>query len=53
MLGIIAFVLFVIAAILAWLGKAHADAVAYAGLAFIALHSLWPWTPWATSRRVQ
>lgn len=45
-MGIIAFILFVIAAILAWLGQRHADAVAYAGLAFLALDGLYVWRPW-------
>lgn len=47
MLGIIAFVLFVIAAVLAWGGKSHAEAIAYAGLAFLALQSVFAWAPWA------
>jgi hypothetical protein len=46
MFGLIAFVLFVIAAIVAWLGKAHAEAIAYAGLACLAIHLVWPVTPW-------
>jgi hypothetical protein len=37
MWAIIAFILFVIAAILAWLHLNHADAIAYAGLAALAL----------------
>jgi hypothetical protein len=45
--GLIAFVLFVIAAILAWSGKAHAEAIAYAVLACLAIQSAWPWSPWA------
>jgi hypothetical protein len=47
MFGLVAFVLFVIAAILAWTSKAHADAIAYAGLACLAIHLVWPWSPWA------
>ena len=35
-LAAIAAVLFVIATILAWIGRDHADAIAYAGLAFLA-----------------
>ena len=46
MFGIISVILFIIAAILAWIGKAHADAVAYAGLACFALQVVWPVTPW-------
>ena len=46
MFGLIAFVLFVIAAILAWSAKSHAEAIAYAGLACLAIHLVWPWSPW-------
>jgi uncharacterized membrane protein len=46
MFGIIAVVLFIIAAILAWLNHAHADAVAYAGLAFLAIEVVLAWRPW-------
>lgn len=46
MFGLIAFVLFVIAAILAWTGQSHATAIAYAGLAALAVHVVWPWSPW-------
>jgi uncharacterized membrane protein len=46
MFAIVAFVLFVIAAIVAFLGKSHADAIAYAGLAFLCLQLVWPFTPW-------
>jgi hypothetical protein len=51
MFGVIAFVLFVIAAILAWIGKSHADAIAYAGLACLTVHMVFPWSPWAGARR--
>jgi hypothetical protein len=46
MFGLAALILFIIAAILAWLGHAHSDAVAYAGLACLAVHTVWPWSPW-------
>jgi hypothetical protein len=45
-MAIVAFVLFVIAAIMAWLGNSHAEAVAYAGLAVLALSFIWSWEPW-------
>jgi hypothetical protein len=51
MFGLGAFVLFVIAAILAWTGHAHADAIAYAGLACLAIHLVWPWSPWTVRSR--
>jgi len=47
MIGLLAFVFFVVAAVMAWLGKRHADAVAYAGLAFLALAGIWQYAPWA------
>ena len=47
MFGLIAFVLFVIAAILAWYCRSHAEAIAYAGLACLAIQTAWPWSPWA------
>lgn len=50
MFCVIAFVLFVIAAILAWTSKAHSDAIAYAGLACLAIHLVWPWSPWTATR---
>jgi heme A synthase len=40
--AIVAFILFAVAAILAWLGKTHSDAVAYAGLACLAVDIAWP-----------
>jgi hypothetical protein len=46
MLAVVAFVLFVIAAIVAFLGKSHSDAIAYAGLALLALQLVFPWAPW-------
>jgi hypothetical protein len=50
MFGLAALILFIIAAILAWLGKDHASAVAYAGLACLAVQNVWPWSPWTTRR---
>jgi hypothetical protein len=47
--AIIAFVLFVIATVLAWGSKAHADAFAFAGLAALALAVLFSWAPWNRS----
>ncbi len=50
MFGLIAFILFVIATILAWTDKSisleHLLAVAFAGLAALALQTVWAWTPW-------
>jgi predicted N-acetyltransferase YhbS len=40
--AVVAFILFVVAAVLAWMGKAHSDAVAYAGLACLAVDVAWP-----------
>lgn len=51
MFGLAAVILFIVAAILAWLAKGHADAVAYAGLACLAIHNVWPWSPWTAARR--
>jgi hypothetical protein len=48
--GLIAFVLLVIAAILAWQKGDHPAAIAYAGLALLAIQSVWPWSPWAGRR---
>jgi hypothetical protein len=45
--GILAFVLFIAATIMAWLGKNHADAVAYAGLAALTIQVAWHYAPWA------
>jgi hypothetical protein len=47
--GILSFILFVIAAILAWTGGSaahHADAIAYAGGACLALEVVFAWRPW-------
>ena len=46
MFGILAFCLFVIAAVLSWGHSAHADAIAYAGLAALAIEVIFPWRPW-------
>lgn len=47
MLGILAFVLFVVAAILSWTGGSHhAEAIAYAGLACLTLEVIFAWRPW-------
>lgn len=46
MFGILAFILFVIAAILAWGGKDHAAAIAYAGLAALTIEVIFTWRPW-------
>lgn len=49
MFGIIAFILFVIAAILSWAGGSgahHADAIAYAGLAALTIEVIFAWRPW-------
>lgn len=46
MFGIFAFILFVIAAILAWSHQQHADAVAYAGAACAAGELVFAWRPW-------
>ena len=43
MCAVIAVILFIIAAILEWPGKSHADAIAYAGLAFLALQGVIGW----------
>lgn len=51
MFGLLAFILFVIAAILAWTGQDHSAAIAYAGLACLALQTVWAWAPW-TGRRI-
>jgi hypothetical protein len=50
MFGVAALVLFIIAAILAWQGHAHADAIAYAGLACLSVQTVFAWAPW-TGRR--
>jgi uncharacterized membrane protein len=47
-LAIVAGVLFIIATILAWLDKHHADAFAYAGLAFLAGAVACMWLPWVS-----
>ena len=52
MFGIAAVVLFIIAAILAWSGLGHAEAIAYAGLACLAIHVVFPWSPWTGRRPV-
>ena len=50
MFGLIAFVLFVIATIVAWVDKTisepHLIAIVAAGLAFLALQTVWGWAPW-------
>jgi hypothetical protein len=50
MFGLIAFVLFVIATIVAWVDKTISDphliAIVAAGLAFLALQTVWGWAPW-------
>jgi hypothetical protein len=50
MFGLIAFVLFVIVTILAWIDKtvsvSHLIAIVAAGLAFLALQTVWGWSPW-------
>jgi hypothetical protein len=51
-LGFAAAVLFIIATILAWLGHAHSDAFAYAGLACLALQVALPYTRWGRGRAV-
>jgi len=50
MFGVIAFILGIIAAILAWLGDAHAVAFIYGAVAFIALEIVFArW--WGPARR--
>jgi len=44
--GIAAFILFIIAAILAWTHGAHADAIAYAGAACAVAELVFSWRPW-------
>jgi hypothetical protein len=46
MFGILSFVLFVIAAVLAWNHAAHADAIAYAGAACAVIEVVFAWRPW-------
>lgn len=50
MFGLAAIVLFILAAVfqLAGLASGHLDAavLAYAGLACLAIHVLYPWSPW-------
>ena len=46
MLGIIAFVLFVVAAIVSWIKGDHDLAIVAAGLAFLALEGVIAWRPW-------
>jgi hypothetical protein len=47
MFGILAFVLFVIAAVLGWGHNDHAAAIAYAGLAALTIEVVFAWRPWA------
>jgi hypothetical protein len=53
MFGIVAFVLFVVATIVAWVDKTisvpHLLAIIAAGLAFLALQAVWGWAPWTNS----
>ena len=44
MFALIAFVLGIIAAVLAWYGNVHAEAFIYAAIAFIALHLVFPFS---------
>jgi hypothetical protein len=46
MFGILAFVLFVIAAVVGWNGGHHADAIAYAGAASAVIELVFAWRPW-------
>ncbi len=46
MFGILAFILFVVAAILAWGHQPHADAIAYAGAASAVAELVFSWRPW-------
>ena len=50
MFGLIAAICFAVAFILHWAGGGHNPVdpagLGYLGLFFLALHLLWPWTPW-------
>jgi hypothetical protein len=48
MFGIIAFILFIVAAILGWTGQdaQHVVAIIAAGLAALTLDIVWPYRPW-------
>jgi hypothetical protein len=46
MFGVLAFILFVIAAILSWIKGDHDLAIVSAGLACLAIEGVFAWRPW-------